>query len=217
VTRVRLATIAVLAGSLLVASWLPVRGTDVSSAEAAVFRWINGLPDVPYALPWLAMQVGNVGATVVAAGVALWSHRRRLALRLGAGGVVAWLAAKGLKALVGRGRPAAVLDDVVLRHAATTGTGWVSGHAAVTAALLTIAWPSLGARAKVALVALVSPMYIVRVYVGEHLPLDMIGGALLGVTGGVVMTLAAAERAERRRRRGVRPCWRRGPGATVDA
>jgi membrane-associated phospholipid phosphatase len=217
VTRGRLAATVVVAVSLLVVSWLPVRGAAVSSGEATVFRWINELPDVPYALPWLAMQVGNVGATVVAAGVALWSRRRRLALRLGAGGVVAWLAAKGLKALVGRGRPAAVLDDVVLRHAATTGTGWVSGHAAVTAALLTIAWPSLGARAKVALVALVSPMYVVRVYVGEHLPLDMIGGALLGVTGGVVMTLAAAERAERRRRRGVRPCWRRGPGATVDA
>lgn len=173
----------------LLGSWLPVRGATVGSVEAAVFQWINGLPEVPHVLPWLTMQVGNVGATVVAAVLALRYRSRELAVRLAAGGLVSWIAAKVLKASVDRGRPAAILDDVELRHATTSGLGWVSGHAAVTAALLTIAWPALAPRWRWAVLTLATPMYVTRIYVGEHLPLDMAGGALLGLTCGLVVEL----------------------------
>lgn len=175
---------------------LPVLGGGITAAEESVFRSINEAPEVPYALAWGLMQVGNVGATAVAAGVALAHRRRELAAALGVGGFATWVLAKVLKGFVERGRPAAVLEDVVLRHASTTGRGWVSGHAAVAAALLTIAWPVLSRRWRIGLVVVIAPMYVVRVYVGEHLPLDMVGGAAFGVVCGQVV-VAARHRAGR--------------------
>jgi len=176
--------------ALVVVTLLPVLGGGITAAEASVFRSINEAPEVPYALAWGLMQVGNVGATVAAAGVAWVRRRRELAAALAVGGFATWVLAKVLKGFVERGRPAAVLDDVVLRHASTTGRGWVSGHAAVAAALLTIAWPVLSRRWRIGLVAVIAPMYVVRVYVGEHLPLDMVGGAAFGVLCGQVVVAA---------------------------
>lgn len=168
---------------------LPVGSDAVSGWEEAAFRVINGAPDVPYILPWLFMQVGNVMATAIAAATAARRRLYVLACSLVVGGIGTWLLAKVLKRMVERGRPAAVLDDVILRRADDSGGGWVSGHAAVTAALLTIAWPDLPRRWRYTLVALVAPMYFARIYVGEHLPLDMAGGASFGILCGTAVSM----------------------------
>ena len=188
--------VVVLAGLVLFVSWLPVERSSVSDAERAVFRWINELPDVPFVVPWLAMQVGNALATVVAAGLALWRRRRRLAFLLAGVGFTTWVLGKVVKHLVGRGRPGDLLDGVVDRDASTGGLGWVSGHAAVTAALVTVAWPALPRRWRWVIVAAVSPMYVARVYVAEHLPLDMVGGAAFGVLCGQLALLASERSSE---------------------
>jgi undecaprenyl-diphosphatase len=185
---------AALAGVGLLLAGRPAAGAQVSGAEASVFRWVNELPDVPYALPWLVMQVGNVGATAAAAALAVQRGHRPLAARLLIGGAATWVVAKLVKAVVERGRPAQVMDEVILRHAVTDGWGWVSGHAAVTAALVTIAWSSLSARWRLVVLVSVAPMYIARVYVGEHLPLDMVGGAFLGVACGQLVVATATWR-----------------------
>lgn len=176
--------------AVLALSALPVLGGGITAVEESVFRSINEGPEVPYALLWGLMQVGNVGATAVAAGVALANRRRELAAALAVGGFATWVLAKVLKGFVERGRPAAVLDDIVVRNASVTGQGWVSGHAAVAAALLTIAWPVLSRRWRIGLVVVIAPMYVVRVYVGEHLPLDMVGGAAFGVLCGQMVVAA---------------------------
>jgi membrane-associated phospholipid phosphatase len=184
------ARVAAVAAATTLVTRLAVETSSVSGAEESVFRLINGAPEVPFVIPWVLMQVGNVGAALVAAAVA-WSRRgRRLALALLVGGFATWLLAKGLKATVDRGRPAALLDDVVLRHAATGGYGWVSGHAAVVAALLTIGWRHLGQRWQLLAVMAVAMMSVARVYVGEHLPLDMAGGVSFGVLCGTVVAVA---------------------------
>lgn len=183
--------------ALVALTLLPALGGGITSAEESVFRSINQAPEMPHALAWGLMQVGNVGSTAVAAGLAWLRRRRELAAALAVGGLTAWVLAKVVKGFVERGRPAAVLEDVVLRHASTTGRGWVSGHAAVAAALLTIAWPVLPRRWRIGLVVVIAPMYVVRVYVGEHLPLDMVGGAAFGVLCGQVVAVVR-RRAEAR-------------------
>ena len=186
----------VLAGAVvLVLAALPVHRTSVSAPEAAVFRVLNGTTVLPFAVVWAVMQLGNV--LIVPASVAVAAAFRHwwLALELLVAGVGTYLGAKVVKGIVPRGRPGGLLSDVVIRGAEAHGRGFVSGHAATLAALATVAWPWLGRRARIAVVVLVAVVCLARVYVGAHLPLDVIGGAGLGVAvGGCVRLLMGRPR-----------------------
>jgi undecaprenyl-diphosphatase len=61
------------------------------------------------------------------------------------------------------------------------GLGFVSGHTAVATALAAIAWPYLGRRWRAVVVIAAVLVALARVYVGAHLPLDVLGGAALGL------------------------------------
>ena len=186
----------VLAGAfVLVLAALPVHRTAVSGAEATVFHFLNGTTVLPFVLVWSVMQLGNV--LVVPASVALAAAFRRwwLALELLVAGAVTYELAKVVKRIVPRGRPRGLVSDVVIRGAEAHGRGFVSGHAATLAALATVAWPWLGRRARIAVVVLVALVCLARVYVGAHLPLDVVGGAGLGVAvGGGVRLLMGRPR-----------------------
>lgn len=178
----------VLGGLALVAGLgLFAAGGRVVRAEADVFRLVNDLPDALSGPLWLVMQVGWVGAVPLATGIAALARRRRLAVDLAAGGLGAWLAAKAVKLLFHRARPGAILGDVVLRGVAEAGHGFVSGHAAVAAALATVAAGHTSRRTRRAAWVGVWLVALARVFVGAHLPLDVLGGAALGwAVGGIV-------------------------------
>jgi undecaprenyl-diphosphatase len=136
------------------------------------------------------MQYGTFGAVPTLAAIALVRRRPILALAIGAGGTGAWVLAKAVKPRVERGRPASLLADVSLRGAEQADLGFPSGHAAVSAALTVVAWPHLSGTWRSALVALSVFVPFARMYVGAHLPLDVIGGSGLGLAIGSVVTLA---------------------------
>jgi undecaprenyl-diphosphatase len=103
---------------------------------------------------------------------------------------VTYLSAKVVKGIWPRGRPDGLLSDVVIRGAEAHGRGFVSGHAATLMALATVAWPWLGRRGRIIVGVLVTVVCLSRVYVGAHLPLDVVGGAALGLAiGGAVRLL----------------------------
>ena len=171
----------IIAGLLLVASVLPVERKSVPDFEAELFRWINELPDFLDGPISLVMQLGNFIAVPIAALVALVVFRRwRVALDLAISGTAAWLLARIVKESVERGRPGDLLHDVILRDAPSSGLGFVSGHAAVAAALATVVAAYLGARWTVTVIVLAALVAFARVYVGAHLPLDVVGGAAMG-------------------------------------
>jgi undecaprenyl-diphosphatase len=169
---------------VLVLAAVPVHRTSVSPAEAAVFHVLNGTTVLPFVLVWTVMQLGNVLVVPTAAVLAAAFRRWWLAVELLVAGAGTYLVAKVVKRVVPRGRPGGLLSDVVIRGAEAHGLGFVSGHAATLAALATVAWPWLGRRGRVAAVVLVVVVCLTRVYVGAHLPLDVVGGAGLGMAVG---------------------------------
>jgi undecaprenyl-diphosphatase len=60
--------------------------------------------------------------------------------------------------------------------------GYPSGHAAVAWAITIIVLAYMGRPWQIAAIILAIVVPIVRMYVAAHLPLDLIGGAALGVT-----------------------------------
>jgi membrane-associated phospholipid phosphatase len=184
------ALIVAVGAVLLVLSALPVSRSRVSWFEVDVFRLINDRTVLPFAVVWVVMQLGNMLVIPASALVAAGFRRFRLALGILVGGLATYYLAKVVKDIVVRGRPGSLLPDVELRGAGAVGRGYISGHAAVVTFIAVLAWPWLGRRMRIAVAIVIGVVCLTRVYVGAHLPLDVIGGAALGVAvAGVVRLL----------------------------
>jgi uncharacterized membrane protein YbhN (UPF0104 family)/membrane-associated phospholipid phosphatase/tRNA A-37 threonylcarbamoyl transferase component Bud32 len=160
----------------------------LGTLERDIFRVVNDLPE------WLSppltavMQLGALPAAPAAGAIALLFRRWRRARDMVLGGVGAWLLASAAKGLVGRGRPAAFLTDLVIRgnH---PGLGFPSGHVAVAAAIAAGLSPYLRRPWRRLLWIGVGLVGLARVFVGAHLPVDIAGGWLLGWAVGSTVRL----------------------------
>ncbi len=173
-------------------------GNRVGACEERTFRAINGLPDALYPPGWVVMQLGSLGAAPATAGAAWLAGDRKLAGHLLAGGSVTWMFATGVKRVVGRDRPASLLPGTRHRGGAAAGLGYLAGHAGVAYALGAAALPRLSRPGRVLVLGAAPTVALTRVYVGAHLPLDIVGGAALGlaVEAGLAMLTARARRAK---------------------
>lgn len=189
--------VALAAGTLLVGGLLAREG--VPAAEREVFEAVNGLPGWLYEPIWPLMQLGSLpGGLLVAAALGL-ATRRRTVLLVAAGAVTGtWLASKAVKELVQRSRPFGSGIETVFVRDDSIGFGYASGHTAVAFAAYTIAAPHLRPGWRPVALGLAAFVGFARVYSGAHLPLDVVGGAALGVILGeafrMVETLFAHER-----------------------
>ena len=153
----------------------------VGAAEARTFRAVNGLPDALYPPAWVVMQLGAFGAVPAAAAAAWRAGDGELAARLLLGGTSAWAMAKLVKQVVRRPRPADLLPGIRGRGRDAAGLGYLSGHMAVAVALGAAALPRLGPAARALTLTAIPLVGLTRLYVGAHLPLDIAGGAALGL------------------------------------
>jgi undecaprenyl-diphosphatase len=171
---------------------LSARRDQVGHREARAFLAINGLPDSLYGPVWVVMQAGALGAVPAAATAALLADDRELAVRLLAGGTASWALSKLVKRVVRRPRPAALISGVRTRGPEASGLGYLSGHAAVAVAMGATALPRLSPAGRAVVAAVVPVVGLSRIYVGAHLPLDVAGGAGLGLAIEAAVALAAA-------------------------
>lgn len=160
---------------------MAAHGNHVGRTEARTFQLVNGLPDRVYHPMWMVMQLGTLGAAPAAAGAAWLAHDSELACRLLVGGASTWALSKLVKRLVRRPRPATLLTNARIRGPDATGLGYLSGHAGVAAALSMAALPRLSPAGRAAAGTAAPIVGLSRIYVGAHLPLDIAGGAALGV------------------------------------
>lgn len=179
---------AVGVGTVLATATLARR--PITQPEIRIFRMANGLPGGGYPAIWIPMQYGTFGTVPAAAVLALARRRPQLAMAIGVGGTAAWVLAKAVKSIVDRGRPAGVLEGVVLRGREEGDRGFPSGHASVSAALTIVTWPYLSNGWRLSLAALSGIVPFARMYVGVHLPLDVVGGSALGLAIGSAVNLS---------------------------
>jgi undecaprenyl-diphosphatase len=179
----------------LAASWAVAReAARVPAWEENVTLTINRWPDWVAVPLWPVMQLGNFWM-VVAVPAGLWFATRRKqpviagALATGA----AWALAKLVKEQVGRGRPADFFDVIDVRETGVTGLGFVSGHSAVAFAAATVVAVYVPRRWVAVPFLLAGVTGLSRIYFGAHLPLDVIGGAGLGIACGALALLVTGE------------------------
>jgi membrane-associated phospholipid phosphatase len=167
--------------ALLLASLAEARRERLPDYEEQAFRVANEAPDAIRVPVRGVMQAGTFGTVPAVSALALLLRRPRLAASLALGGTIAWVGAKLIKPIGGRDRPAGVLEDVTLREGIEGDLGWVSGHTAVATTLAFVAAPELPPAARPFLAGVVATVGFGRMYVGAHLPHDVVGGAGLGM------------------------------------
>jgi undecaprenyl-diphosphatase len=178
--RIATALIVVVTATVLAVEPLP-------TWEVEVFRAINDLGRQAEWPMWAMQQAGMVFALPVGA-VILWfvvSHWR-------------WTAARVIKSYVDRGRPGALLEDVSFGWRTPIDTdGYLSGHAVVAVTLAVVLSPYMPRWLRWALYALAGVVCFSRLYMGAHLPLDVVGGAAFGVLIGSAVNLLSGLRRDR--------------------
>ncbi|HEX6420295.1 MAG TPA: phosphatase PAP2 family protein [Acidimicrobiales bacterium] len=161
-----------------------VRRRGTTAAELRCFALVNGLSHRAHVLVWLPMQLGSLGGPLAVGAALRAAGRPRLGARVAAVGAFTWVAARAVKPLVRRPRPAHDIPATRVLGAAQAGLGYPSGHAAVAAATVAVAAPHLPRRWRPAAWATALAVGPMRAYVGAHLPLDVAGGIALGLAIG---------------------------------
>jgi len=176
---------------------------DVSAWEERLFHAVNDLPDGLEAPMWLLQLAGLLLVPVIGAAIAAAFRKWRLAIALLALAPLKLLVEKAVvKQLVERERPGTTIcgypddfdeacanfhGDVPLE-----GLSFVSGHALIAWGVAALLWPVLHGRWRWVPVAVASLNSIARVYLGAHNPLDVIGGAAIGIALGATLAAVTA-------------------------
>jgi uncharacterized protein (TIRG00374 family) len=188
--RRRRDVIGLVAGGALFALVSVVVSDGLIAGEEPIFSAINSFPGWFMIVIWPFMQYGVFVTIPVLTLIALFGRRFRLAAGMATSGVGVYFLARLVKEVVQRGRPAGLIAEVEAReNFSSTGIGFPSGHIAVAAALTVVVTPYLRGRWKYVPAALAVIVCIGRMYVGAHVPLDLVGGAALGVLAGSIANL----------------------------
>jgi membrane-associated phospholipid phosphatase len=183
IRRRRLDVVLMVTGAAVLVTSTLLAKRGVYGWEVAAFQAINGLPESIRPYLWVLNQYGTVVTVPVATAVALVFRKWLLAVSLAISGVGVYVLAILIKGYVDRGRPSALVEGVVERETFSPDSlGYPSGHAAVAWAITIIVLAYLVRPWQIAAIVLAIVVPISRMYVGAHLPLDLIGGAALGVT-----------------------------------
>ncbi len=185
--------------AVLVVSSVVVADQRYVLGEGRITRAVNDWPGAIGGPLELIQPLGTLGAgLILTALVAVVTLRPRATLAVLIASLAAWRLDNIVKDLIERPRPPGVLHDVTLRDDAATGFGFPSGHTTAAFALAAVLHPLLPSRWRWVGWLLAVAVGIGRIYVGAHFPVDVLGGAALGVAVGGAAGLLVADRYRRR-------------------
>ena len=175
--------VVVLVASLVLFAVCAVIAADgrVGLLERALFHAVNGLPDWLYRPMVLLQYLGVLAMPLVVAVGALAFRRWRLAAALVLVMPLKLALERVVKLLVQRERPGTTVPDAILRGVHPAGLSFVSGHAIITFAIAGLLGLVLPRRWAVVGFVLAGLNAVARVYLGAHNPLDVVGGAAVGL------------------------------------
>ena len=165
------------------------RSRTVSAGEERIARTFNRADDEIDVPIWTVMQMGSLGGALGVAAAFGLAGDRSTGAAMATSSTAMWGGAKLVKPLVGRGRPARHLDGIRIRGKEQTGLGFPSGHTAVSLTVAIIGSRAASPRLSATLYAAAATTAVARMYVGAHLPIDVLGGVGLGLmAGGLTVT-----------------------------
>ena len=163
--------------------------------DVRLFGFLNQVPAALAAvltpLSHLFLPAGIVTVVVVTVGYVV--ARTHSVLPVAAAAVAAgaaWALAHVAKAIADRPRPYDVVAVAVLRQQPAHGTSFPSSHTAVTVAVVIALVPFLPRVLAAVAIAYAILVGWSRVYLGVHYPLDVLGGAGIGIAVGGAIWLA---------------------------
>lgn len=197
-----------LAASAAVVAVAAVAVSDqrVVVGEVGLLEAVN---DIPTALGWplrIVMQLGTLWVGLAIVGVVAWrTGRRGLTPTVStlAAVLVAFRADDLLKDLIERPRPEHLVSGLHVREH-IDGYGFPSGHTTMAFALAGALHPMLPPAWRRVAWGLAVVVGLARLHVGVHLPMDVVGGAALGIAIGTLAWLLVGH---------LPSCWFEPPAA----
>jgi undecaprenyl-diphosphatase len=163
--------------------------------DESLFRSLNDVPaavaSVLTPLSHLFLPAGIVVVIVLAASYVVAWNRSVMPVAAGAAAAAAaWALANLAKVIANRPRPYEVVAGAVLRQQPAHGTSFPSSHTAITVAVVIALVPFLPRALAGVAIAYAVLVGWSRVYLGVHYPLDILGGAGIGIAVGGAILLA---------------------------
>lgn len=169
-----------LAAALFAAATLLSREPAISDWEAHIFDAIYTLPSWLHGFFYVITQFGSIYVFFILAAFYIAKKHYHIVIRLLMAGSLAYLLAGFAKSVWGRARPEDMLPNIIALDV-TQGPGFPSGHTALAVALALTIGHYLPRKYHWIPVVWIVGVALSRIYLGVHLPLDIIGGFAIGL------------------------------------
>ncbi len=157
--------------------------------EEAVFLFVYRLPAWLSVPAYFVTLFGSSFAYAVTLALLVWFKRTQTALAVFLAGGLAFSLAILAKTAINRGRPIDFIEAINSRELFVSGPGFPSGHTAMATALALTILPLLHRKYRWLAAVWIIGVAISRLYLGVHLPVDLVGGFALGVISAYTVKL----------------------------
>lgn len=166
--------------------------------ETDLLTFVYNWPDL-YRPLFLAITIlGSSWMVILLSIGSLIYGLKRLAYKVLINGLVTYFAVSLLKSAAERPRPYGYLDGFESREFYSSGYGFPSGHTAIATVIGITLLPYIPKKYHWAIIFVVALVGLSRIYLGVHAPLDVIGGAALGLLIASLQQLWTSKRIDKK-------------------